>query len=48
VGNFALSVSDGWYRMGPLSGNAADATFAWIGSSREDKVMKVEIEYCGQ
>jgi len=34
-----LSIPDGWYRI---------KSRAQIGSSREDKFMKIEIEYCGQ
>jgi len=34
-----LRLLDGWYRI---------KSRARIGSSREDKVMKIEIEYCGQ
>jgi hypothetical protein len=34
-----LSVPDGWYRI---------KSRAQMGSNRQDKFMKIEIEYCGQ
>src|ERR1700741_2969231 len=52
--NFVLSVPDGWYRMSCVfrsnpagSGVPRSVQIGRI-SDRQDKVMKVEIEYCGQ
>jgi hypothetical protein len=49
LGNSVLSVLDNWYRIKiALSGVILQKRRALMASGREDKIMKIEIEYCGQ
>ena len=49
LGNCILSVLDNWYRIKiALSGVILQKRRALMAFGREDKIMKIEIEYCGQ